>query len=144
MEIILQKNTSEANRFSKNISNVGTMSATLKDTTSITDPTLIVTGSLDVKSCNYLTIPVFGRQYFIMEVRSIRANVWEIDCHVDVLSSFKDSILSNEAIIKKQEYNWNLYLDDGSFRVYQNPLVLTKEFPSGFNTTEFVLAIAGH
>ena len=47
------------------------------------------------------------------------------------------------AIVKRQENRWNLYLDDGSFKVYQNPMVLTKAFPQGFTTQEFVLAVAG-
>ena len=64
-------------------------------------------------------------------------------CHVDALTSFANDIKANTAIIKRNENKWNLYLNDGTFKIYQNPDVLTKEFPSGFNAQEFILAVAG-
>lgn len=57
--------------------------------------------------------------------------------------SFADGIRNNTAIIKRQQEQWNLYLNDGSLKCYQDPIILTKAFPSGFTTQEFVLAVAG-
>lgn len=142
--IVLQTNNSEPNRLTKSISDIATVSGVLKDGTSIIDPTIkIECDLLTVTGCNYLSIPSFGRSYFVKNISSIRNGLVEFSCHVDVLSSFADSIRSNKAIIKRQENSWNLYLNDGSFKVYQNPNVLTKAFPSGFTTQEFVLAVAG-
>ena len=76
-------------------------------------------------------------------MRSIRNGLVEISGVVDVLTSFASGIRANRGIVAKQENDWNLYVNDGTFRVYQNPMVLTKEFPSGFSTSEFVMAIAG-
>ena len=143
-DINIQRNNSEKNRVTKNISNIMTVSGVLKEETSIIDPIIKIDCDLaDVTMCNYLTIPAFGRSYFVNNIRSVRNGLVEFSCHVDVLSSFASDIKSNSAIIKKQENDWNLYLNDGSFKVYQNPNVLTKSFPSGFNTQEFVLAVAG-
>lgn len=143
-DINIQRNNSEKNRVTKNISNIMTVSGVLKEETSIIDPIIKIECDLaDVTMCNYLTIPAFGRSYFVNNIRSVRNGLVEFSCHVDVLSSFASDIKSNSAIIKKQENDWNLYLNDGSFKVYQNPNVLTKSFPSGFNTQEFVLAVAG-
>lgn len=142
--IILQRNNSEPERLTKEISNIMTVSGELKAETSIIDPIIMIECDLsDVVKCNYITIPAFGRSYFVNNIRSIRNRLVEFSCHSDVLSSFADEIRSNRAIIRKQENDWNLYLNDGSFKVYQNPIVLTKAFPSGFTTQEFVLAIAG-
>ena len=142
--IILQINNSERERLDKDVSTIMTVSGVLKEETSIIDPVIMIECDLsDVTNCNYMTIGAFGRSYFVNNIRSIRNGLVEFSCHVDVLSSFSGYIRSNSAIIKRQEKAWNLYLNDGSFKVYQNPNVLTKAFPSGFTTQEFVLAVAG-
>ena len=142
--ITLQINSSEKNKLDKEITDIATVSGVLKEDTSIIDPVIKIECDLsDYVNCNYITIPEFGRKYFVNNIRSVRNGLVEFSCHVDVLSSFADSIRTNKAIIKRQENNWNLYLNDGTFKVYQNPMVLTKAFPSGFTTQEFVLAVAG-
>lgn len=143
-DITLQRNNSERNRLTKEISDLFTVSGELKTETSIIDPIIMIECDLSaVTRCNYVSIPTFGRSYFVNNIRSIRTGLVEFSCHVDVLSSFAEQIKKNTAIVRKQENNWNLYLNDGSFKVYQNPIVLTKAFPSGFTTQEFVLAVAG-
>ena len=142
--IKLQRNNSERERLTKDIDDISTVSGVLKEETSIIDPVIKIECDLsDFVNCNYMTIPAFGRSYFVNNIRSIHNGLVEFACHVDVLSSFAGQIRSNTAIIKKQENEWNLYLNDGTFKVYQNPNVLTKAFPSGFTTQEFVLAVAG-
>lgn len=142
--ITLQINSSEKNKLDKEITDIVTVSGVLKEDTSIIDPVIKIECDLsNYVNCNYITIPQFGRKYFVNNIRSVRNGLVEFSCHVDVLSSFADSIRTNKAIIKRQENKWNLYLNDGTFKVYQNPMVLTKAFPSGFTTQEFVLAVAG-
>lgn len=142
--ISLQINTSEREKLSKTLNDIIIVSGVLKEETSIVDPVIMIECDLNaVKNCNYMTVPAFGRSYFVNNIRSIRNGLVEFSCHVDVLSSFASQIRANTAIIRKQENDWNLYLNDGSFKIYQNPNVLTKAFPSGFTTQEFVLAVAG-
>lgn len=142
--ILLQRNTSELNKLDKTLTTITTLTGTLKTETSIIDPVIIVEGALsDLKTCNYCTIPEFGRSYFVNNIRSIRNNLIELSCHVDVVSTYKSQIRSQFAIVHKQENNWNLYLNDGSFKCYQNPIVLTKKFSNGFTTPSFVMAVAG-
>lgn len=144
LTIVLQKNNSEENKLTKTLDIILTTSGTLKSNTSIIDPVILMNCDLSaVVNCNYMTISDFKRSYFVRDIKSIRNGLVEFSCHVDVLSSFADSIKSNTAIIKRQENLWNLYLNDGTFKVYQNSSVLTKSFPSGFSTQEFVLAVAG-
>lgn len=142
--ITLQTNNSEDNRLTKSVTDILSATGTLKTDTSIIDPVILMNCDLSaVTHCNYLTIPEFKRSYFVRNIKSVRTGLVELTCHVDVLSSFWDSIKANTAIIRRQENDWNLYLNDGTFRVYQNSMVLTKSFPSGFSTREFVLAVAG-
>lgn len=144
-QIVLQTNNSEKNKLDKDLVTISTVSGILKNETSIIDPVILIEGDLAaLVNCNYITIPVFGRSYFIRNIRSIRTNLIEVSAHVDVLSSFGSQIRSNVAVVHRQENRWNLYLNDGTFRIYQNPMVLTREFPNGFSTFEFVLAVAGN
>jgi len=142
--IVLQQNNSERNKVDKDLTNILTVTGELKSETSIVDPVIMIECDLsDVANVNYMTISAFGRSYFVNNIRSIRNGIVEFTCHVDVITTYAAEIRANSAIVRRQENTWNLYLNDGSFKVYQNPLVLTKEFPSGFSTQEFVLAVAG-
>ena len=143
-DIYMQINYSEKNKLDKSISTIATLSGVLKNETSIVDPVILIEGDLSgYVNCNYMSIPVFNRSYFITNIRSIRNGLFEISAHCDVLSTYASEIRSNTAIVRRQAERWNLYVNDGVFKVYQNPMILTKEFPSGFNTMEFVLAVAG-
>lgn len=142
--VALQSNSSPKNQLDKSISGILSVSGTLKEGTSVVDPVILIQAPLStLVNANYMTISAFGRSYFITDIRSIRNDLVEVSGHVDVLSTYAAGIRGNNAIIYRQENDWNLYLDDGSFQVYQNPSVLTRPFPSGFSTLEFVLAVAG-
>ena len=116
----------------------------LKSETSIIDPVFILECPLsDLLGVNYITVPAFGRSYFINNIVSISTDLVELHCHVDVLTSFKDEIRNNKGIIFRQQNNWNLYLNDGVIQAYQNPIVVTKAFPKGFTEMNYVLLTAG-
>lgn len=143
-DIVLGFNKSEKNRVTKSVTTIATVTGILKQDTSIVDPIIVIEkGLTDVVRANYVSIPAFGRKYFITDITSRSGGMVEIACHVDVLSTYAEEIKANKAIVRRQENRWNLYLNDGVFKVYQNPMVLTKAFPSGFTTQELVLAVAG-
>lgn len=140
------RNLSENNSVDKTVAPVCTLTGTLRDGTSIIDPEFLVDASVDTfVGCNYVSVPEFGRSYFIRNIQAYRNTLSIISCHVDVLSSFADEIRSNTGIVKKQENvnAYNLYIDDGSLVAYQDPYVLTEVFPSGFSGGCFILVVAG-
>ena len=142
--ILLQRNDSEKNKLDKELTTIATVTGELKAETSIIDPVIVVAGDFSsFATVNYMTIVVFKRSYFVTNVRSIRNGLVEFSCHVDVLTSFATEIRSNTAIIKRQENEWNLYLNDSVIRCYQNPIVSTHAFPSGFSGNSYVLLLAG-
>ena len=144
MTIDFYTNNSENYRLSKSLSSVTSMSGSLKNESSLVNPTILVEGDIStIRKANYCIISEFGRKYFINNYKSIRNNLFEITCHCDVLSTYADEIKKCKAIVSRQENNWNLYLNDGSFKAYQNPIVQTKLFPTGFNSFAYILAIAG-
>lgn len=76
-----------------------------------------------------MQIPQFNRSYFIEDCVLING-LWEVTGHVDVLETYKAQILNNDAVIKRQQNKYNLYLDDPDFRVYNNESIQTLQFPS--------------
>lgn len=143
--IVLQTSASEKNKLDKSITDIATISGTLKADTSITDPVFLVKGDLsNFVTCNYMTVASFGRCYFVTDIRSVNGGFVEIRGHVDVLSTYKTQIRGNTAIIKKSEQLWNLYLNDGTFKAYQNPYVYAKKFSRSFTSyPSYILAVAG-
>lgn len=145
--IIFQTSNSDKRALDKNITDNFTVTGVLKTETSIINPVIVIEKSLsDVASCNYMSIPTFGnRKYFITNIKSITNNLVEVTGHVDVLTTYAEGIRKNTGIVYRQESrgNWNLYLDDGSFKAYQNPKIVTKSFSNGFTDERFVLAVAG-
>ena len=143
--ITLQVNNSEKERLDKNITDIATISGTLREKTSLIDPVIVIEGDLsNYVNCNYMTISAFNRSYFINNITSVSNNLFEISAHVDVLTTYKTQIRTNDAIIARQEKKWNLYLNDGVFKTYQNPYIVTKAFPSGFTSQHFVFSVAGN
>lgn len=145
MTLILGYNQSENNRVTKTVTTLQTLSGTLREESSIIDPSILVEGvnNETLSKCNYAEIPEFGRKYFVQNIESVRNNLWRFSMHVDVLSTYQEQIRAQTAVIRRQENIWNLYLDDGIFKTYQNPYIFTKAFPSGFTTQQFILAVAG-
>lgn len=143
--IRLMTNNSADNVADKKFTTIDTLTGTLKNETSITNPIIRIEYNGALQNVNYFYIPQFQRYYFITDIKSIRSNIWEISGHCDVLTTaWKNGTLKQcKGIIRKQENKWNLMLNDGSFRTYQDPIVTTELFPSGFSTYQYVLAVAG-
>lgn len=143
--IYLYQNLSENNRMDKNLNPPVTFQGNLKEFTSVIDPIITIESPINVVCLyNYVFIPDFNRYYFITNIIAITDTLTEISLHVDVLMSFKDYIKTNLATTRRQENDWNLYLNDGSFRTYQYKTVGTYKFSAGFpKDNDLVMAIAG-
>ena len=117
----------------------------LKEDTSIEEPTLILKTDQNISNKNYLYISDFGRYYFVIDKTSVGYNLWKIRCHVDVLFSFKQGILANQAVIKRNQNKFNTYINDPEWRVYSNEDVITFKFSDSefTKTLDYVLTVAG-
>ena len=146
VKIYLYQMTSEKNAFNKTLgtAKLTATSAILQEPTSITDPVLLIDGTLTtVFECNYCYINVFNRYYFINKMVALTTNLIELTCHVDVLYSFSAAILANTALIRRQSDNWNLYLPDNQMATFNSPSTYTKPFSAGFTGFSYVLFTAG-
>ena len=146
MELILYTNNSDNKVVTKNITALATINGTLRDNCSIIDPVITVSDSVMnnamAAACNYAKIAQFGRYYYVNNIVSA-GKFWEIHMHVDVLASFQTQLKALDAVVARQETKYNLYLNDGYFKTYQNPHVSIKPFPSGFTEQYYVLSVAG-
>lgn len=144
MIIDIRYSSSEANRVNKQILTLKRLEGVLRNQSNTRDPEVLIEGNIeDVAGANYMTIYSFKRNYFIMSIESVRDGLYLIRGHVDVLTTYATAIKYNSAIIHRQANNFNLYLDDGVMKVYQNPIVETYSFPNGFNNLMYVMPVVG-
>jgi len=142
--IVLINNSSAENVIGKSMSLVATLTGTFRDEVDIVKPVVRIERTSAV-GFNYVYISDFGRYYYVEEVKALRNNILELSLTCDPLESFKAQILDHDAIIDKQENQWNLYLNDDSIKMYQYPLIWRKLFDNAFwENFEYVLITAGH
>lgn len=112
-KINLYQNTAEQNRLDKTdyLKSVGTLNGTFREPTSVTSPSISI--EMDgVPTFNYIYIPNFNRYYYVTEITNLRKNVWQIDCTVDVLMSYKDAIRKCPARVERNQYEFNRLIQD--------------------------------
>ena len=144
--IVLLNNSSANNVINKKMTSVATLTGEFRDEVDIVNPTVRIERSSAV-GFNYVYISDFGRYYYVDEIKAYRNNILELSLSVDPLQSFAAAILGHTAIIDKQRGKnaYNLYLNDDSLKMYQNPLIQLKLFDNSFwDDYEFVLVVAGH
>lgn len=113
MKIIFYKNSAEQNRMDKTdyIEEVLSIEGTLRDNTSIVNPTIVVQTS-GLISANYAYIEEFNRYYFINDIVAINLFLYEISMTCDVLMTYKNNILSLPALVSRNQSVYNEYISD--------------------------------
>lgn len=131
----------------KTITLQASFTCNLKDSTSVENPVILVTSASNPSGYNYMYIQEFGRYYYITDVVSVRNGLWAISGHVDVLYTYRTSIKACSAIIKRQEKQFNMYLDDPEFKTYNNSQIVCKLLTGASGPLskdmKYVLVVAG-
>lgn len=137
MNIVLMRSTEPKNRINKQPSTVATLSGSLKDGASVTDPVVLVELA-SLPAANYAQIPEFnGRFYYIKDIVNVANTLWEIHLHVDVLKTYSSAIMAAPCIISKTASNdFNLYLPDPNFKCQQNTIIGMDVFPFGIDVND--------
>lgn len=146
--IILKENLSPSNVVSKNIADIATATGTLREGTSILKPTITIESQLEsdiLGRVNYAYIALWNRYYYVTDIALDITGLWTVTMHVDVLMTYSTEIRQQNAIVARQERRYNMYLDDGWFMSYQNPIVKTPYFSvtDPFEHTSYILVVAG-
>lgn len=116
---------------------LGSMTAHIKGDTDIMDPVFEIAYSADYMDANYIYCPDWHRYYFIKEPPTVSQQRLILNCHEDVLYSFKSSILNLSCVIQRQEDidRSNIYIPDYMFRAKSIKTVSTPYiFPNSPHT----------
>lgn len=145
MKITFYKNLSEQNKVDKTLVLVEEYdNCTAKTPLSIINPTFNINNPNFNLNCNYIYVEDLDRYYFITNMTATNNSVWEIDCHIDVLQTYSQQIKNQYAVIERNTNAVNTYLDDPLYFTYQDPQIITKEFPNEFSKQfKYVLLTAG-
>lgn len=145
MTLTLFTNLSENNCMDKNLSEIKSLTGDLRAESSMIDPVIMIEADADViAEVNYAYIDEFERWYFVTNIDSVRTGLWRLTMHVDVLYTYAAAIRENYAIIERNEFEYDLELNDGLFKTMQNPQIECYNFPGGFTQWDYVLALAGN
>lgn len=143
LTIKLYKTSSPYNQITKTLTNELSLTGTYKDNISILEPEVLISTSTNINQYNYMYIADNERYYFI-EIDIVRDGLYRVKGSVDVLYSHKTEILNNKAVVKRQANQYNLYLNDDIFKVYNKTNVITKNFPYGFDRNgSYILTVLG-
>lgn len=136
--IVLYQNKAEENRVNKSayLTEIATLSGALRDTCSIINPSIVIELT-QFPTFNYVVIPKFKRYYFVQNITSISKNLWRIDLRLDVLMSYYAGITSLNAIVSRQEFDYNPLLTDGEMPVENGVNIVESYIDSGADITKF-------
>lgn len=148
MKVTLCVNTSENNTIGKIFGVIRSVDCIVKEKCSIHNPTLVLQNipfNDDLNKINYVFISEWGRYYFIKNISVNKGSCYEIECEVDVLESFKESIKNLYVILDNtQNIGSNNYLPSDVFLNNVKTKTDILNFPNGLNDSgEFILITAG-
>lgn len=145
MKVKLYLNASEPNRAVKNITLISEVDGFLRDGASVLDPVILIESSVNYSLVNYIEIEEFGRKYFVTDINVSNSRLWEISCHVDVLSTYYNFYKEVPCIMARNEKSYNLFLPDDRFLVNANRNYQTRVFPNNpvISGSSYVITIAG-
>ena len=149
MNLELYSNVSDANVVNKDITLLATLIGDLREQTDILNPSFLIKNVdnfvLTGGKFNYVYVPDFKRYYFVNDIEFISNTLYIVHCHVDVLMTYKAEIKENDALVLRQEFNYNVMLSDPKLKHMANPLVQTLKFPEAFDDKySYILLVAGN
>ena len=142
--VAFMNNSSDNNVVDKMITTISTADCALKDPTEMVNPVLRVASDVITSEVKYCRIALFGRYYFVRNKRQVSAGMVELDLHVDVLMSFKESIRQATALVEVTGNAVNPYIESDIWTPDVRRTTHVKKFESGFNhNPQYILITAG-
>ena len=93
MTVIFSKTSDGVNVLNKTITDVKTKTGVKPfEPCNMLTPKLLMAYDADILGCNHCRIDTFGRSYYITNIVLLTAEMMMIECNVDVLTTYKDSI----------------------------------------------------
>ena len=147
MNIELYYNKSDKRVLNKTLERQNNVTGHFKENSSIIDPVIILSTNVDIYKYNYVHIPKFNRYYFIQGVE-VSQQRYIVTCKSDVLMSFKDAILKQNAQVIRNATRYNVKLEDDRQKLLQYSHYDTYSFQEGEHfepsVQEFLLTVVGN
>lgn len=132
MTIILYNNASDPLVVDKPLSNALTLTGDLREMCDVENPSILIEGTT-LLNYNYAYIPDFNRYYFFKKPpTAVSKNLMLLELTEDYLMSYKTEIKATKAIIKRQERNYNKYLNDPDALSYSYEILSAYAFDTPF------------
>lgn len=112
MDIILYNTTDDSRKLNKTLTAIKTISVRLKDDTDIMHPVIELDAANLPPTANYCYIAVFNRYYFINQQGIKIGRDLMLTLAIDVLMSFKTTILNSRVIADRSTNRCNKNLPD--------------------------------
>lgn len=147
MTITFYNNSSDIRVLNKSITQVGSpLTVQLTEEATVEDPSFKLTLDNSIINCNYLYVTEWDSYYYIRNREILNGHELILNCHIDVLMSFKDAILNSEIIAERSASNNNGFIvdnlvgDRGTIKQYFRKVPTT---PFSIETLCYVLSVAG-
>lgn len=137
MRIHLYSVKDEAEKIAKTLTELAVISGYARDMDQIgTEKTEFLLETNDtnlIQNANYMFVEELGRYYYIGDKKARVNKLWLIPGYVDALMSFKNQVLNCEGILARSATRGDYYIQDNKDICYQNPHIVYKKFPNGFD-----------
>ena len=141
MIINLYNNESPPNKISKQITLILALEGTLKSESDIVNPIIRIYAPT-LPNFNYARIPAFNRYYYMRDVESVRADIWDIKLASDPLMSFDLTDVSG--VLVEGASGGSDYLEHRHFVRNVKSKTNIISFPNGLlDSGEYILITAG-
>lgn len=106
VHITLYDNRAESSRVNKSsfLTPIRNLIGTFRDDVDITRPSITIQFSGNTVDFNYLFISELNRYYFVDNVIIVNKNIRELQCHIDILNTYREYINGLNAFIDRNEY----------------------------------------
>lgn len=119
MQIVLSKVAEDPRCLYKHPTDEITLTAQIKDASSIMQPTFYLTYDADLIEQHYNYVQAWGRYYFIADMQIDIGGTIYIRCTEDVLYTYADQIVQCPIVAERSKNAFNAFIQDNDRRFYQ-------------------------
>lgn len=118
----------------------------LKDSVSVTSPSLIIHRTDFNIGYNYCYIPMWKRYYFVQNYTMHTGGIWQVDLTIDVLATYRTEILSSTLYVTRSASSYNLKLVDDTWTHTTDftETVTSVAFPSYDSTGSYIVTVVNN
>lgn len=144
MQIDFYKNTVPKNRLYRNLTGHLVATGHLIDACDVLNPVIKMAYNAYHININYCYIPDFGRYYFI-EKYVIEGDTVTLYMHVDVLYTYRLTILNSQCIAERSSSHYNVNLNDNMIQAEQGYRYNISQLPYEFDPSSgsYILMVTG-